>query len=493
MPSSFFSPYEEHLDPTLFGEGYQIRGTVRVGLLSMMYATLDKYFVGGKSWSRAWIAGSGVSYQWGSNNDLDVLVGVKYEDFRYLNPTYRQMSDLEISKHINEIFRSDLQPHTEDWHGYEVTFYVFSGRRTKVCTCEDSPQKSARGSSGLTDKGSRVASSATPSTSTSSNSSTSESGWANLGGSGSLTAGQEDLGQQLAPLVGSAPTSGAGSASLASSGISGSGTTTGSTESGSKTTSDYWSNKAGSAPSVVPPTQTGTAPISALTTATTQGESGVSSASPATQSLVGSGIPPSRSTSSCSTCEEEVFLQPFDIRTILPYAAYSLTDDSWTVEPTRNAPSVPAEWEHEASGMQKRAQLAIRRYSEAHTSMVNAPHDVARVSAESAMKHSLAQAADLFHQVHEGRKYAFGPGGSGYSDRHNFLWQAGKRDGWLPALKEMKNYYDTMTAQQHLSTYGVELPDTDVLIRRAAAAYAARSPENAASSYIEQATQQNLM
>ena len=311
MPSSFFSPYEEHLDPTLFGEGYQIRGTVRVGLLSMMYTTLDKYFVGGKSWSRAWIAGSGVSYQWGSNNDLDVLVGVKYEDFRYLNPTYRQMSDLEISKHINEIFRSDLQPHTEDWHGYEVTFYV------------------------------------------------NQNSW--------------------------------------------------------------------------------------------------------------------------------------DIRTILPYAAYSLTDDSWTVEPTRNAPSVPAEWEHEASGMQKRAQLAIRRYSEAHTSMVNAPHDAARVSAESAMKHSLAQAADLFHQVHEGRKYAFGPGGSGYSDRHNFLWQAGKRDGWLPALKEMKNYYDTMTAQQHLSTYGVELPDTDVLIRRAAAAYAARSPENAASSYIEQATQQNLM
>lgn len=311
MPSSFFSPYEEHLDPTLFGEGYQIRGTVRVGLLSMMYAVLDKYFVGGKSWSRAWIAGSGVSYQWGSNNDLDVLVGVKYEDFRYLNPTYRQMSDLEISKHINEIFRSDLQPHTEDWHGYEVTFYV------------------------------------------------NQNSW--------------------------------------------------------------------------------------------------------------------------------------DIRTILPYAAYSLTDDSWTVEPTRNAPSVPAEWEHEASGMQKRAQLAVSRYSEAHTSMVNAPHDAARVSAESAMKHSLAQAADLFHQVHEGRKYAFGPGGSGYSDRHNFLWQAGKRDGWLPALKEMKNYYDTMTAQQHLSTYGVELPDTDVLIRRAAAAYAARSPENAASSYIEQATQQNLM
>ena len=311
MPSSFFSPYEEHLDPTLFGEGYQIRGTVRVGLLSMMYATLDKYFVGGKSWSRAGIAGSGVSYQWGSNNDLDVLVGIKYEDFRYLNPTYRQMSDLEISKHINEIFRSDQQPHTEDWHGYEVTFYV------------------------------------------------NQNSW--------------------------------------------------------------------------------------------------------------------------------------DIRTILPYAAYSLTDDSWTVEPTRNAPSVPAEWEHEASGMQKRAQLAIRRYSEAHTSMVNAPHDAARVSAESAMKHSLAQAADLFHQVHEGRKYAFGPGGSGYSDRHNFLWQAGKRDGWLPALKEMKNYYDTMTAQQHLSTYGVELPDTDVLIRRAAAAYAARSPENAASSYIEQATQQNLM
>ena len=311
MPSSFFSPYEDHLDPTLFGDGTQIRGTVRAGLLSMMYAVLDKYFVGGKSWSRAWIAGSGVSYQWGSNNDLDVLVGVKYEDFRYLNPTFRQMSDLEISKHINDIFRSDLQPHTNDWHGYEVTFYV------------------------------------------------NQNSW--------------------------------------------------------------------------------------------------------------------------------------DIRTILPYAAYSLTQDSWTVEPSKDAHSVPAEWEHEASGLQKRAQLMVRRYSEAHTSLTNAPHDAARVSAESAMKHSLAQGADLFHQIHEGRKYAFGPGGSGYSDRHNFLWQAGKRDGWLPALKEMKDYHDSMTANEHLSTYGVELPSTDVLIRRAAEAYAARSPENAASSYIEQASQQNLM
>lgn len=293
MPSSYFSPLEDSLDPTLFGDGYEIRGTVRTELLSLLHSCLAKHFKGSKKWARAWIAGSGVSYQWGANNDLDVLVGIKFEDFRYSNPSFRQMSDLEISKHINEIFRQELQPLTADWHGYEVTFFVNQGS--------------------------------------------------------------------------------------------------------------------------------------------------------------------------------------WDIRTILPYAAYSLTDNDWTVEPPRNPPTISPEWEQEASSLHQRAQEMVSRYAAAHTSLMNAPHATARQSAERDLKNALGQSAALFHQIHEGRKVAFGPGGFGYSDRHNFLWQAGKRDGWLPALKEMKDYHDKMTAEDHLATYGVELPTTDVLIRRAAASYAAQA------------------
>ncbi len=294
MSSSFFSEYEDHLDPKLFGQGSVVlRGTVRAELLSHLYAVLDRHFKGARSWSRAWIAGSGVSFQWSAARDpgdLDVLVGVRYEIFRHQNPDYRQLSDVEISRQINEIFRQELQPQTEDWHGFEVTFYV---------------------------------------------------------------------------------------------------------------NPNSW-----------------------------------------------------------------------DITQIKPYAAYSLTDNEWTVTPRAERPAIPAEWETQAADTARMAQLVIRRYSDAHTHLMNAPHDTARRNAEQAMKGTLAQASAMFDQVHEGRKMAFGPMGQGYGDRHNFLWQAGKRDGWLPALKEMKQYYDDMQKKEALDTYGVEMPDTNTLIRRAAVSYA---------------------
>lgn len=482
MPSSFFAEYEDHLDPTLFGEyGEVVRGTVRVELLSLLYSTFDRHhFTGTREWTRAWIAGSGVSYQWSAARDpgdLDILVGIKYEEFRHLNPDYRQMSDVEISQMMNEIFRLELQPHTENWHGYEVTFYVFSGRRVKVCPCDDTAMKNAPRSFASIEKGGPAATSATLSVSTSSNSSTSAKGWASPVDTGSQRSAQgADPGQQLAPLVGKPPTKKAGSAFPASSDTSEIGTTTGNTGYGSKTTKGFWSNRAGSARSVSPPTQTETAGTSASITATAAGVSGDFSASRATRSSEDSGTATSRSKESCGICGGMItVLEPSDIRTIKPYAAYNLTDNNWTVFPSRQRPSIPPEWEHEAAGLHQLAQLAVRRYSEAHTSLMNAPHSAARISAEQAMEGSLAQAAAMFDQVHEGRKVAFGPGGMGYADRHNFLWQAAKRDGWLPALREMKNYHDDLRNKKALATYGVELPDTDTLIRRAAQSYASQA------------------
>ena len=477
MSSSFFSEYEDHLDPKLFGHSTVLRGTVRAELLSHLYAVLDRHFRGARSWSRAWIAGSGVSFQWSAARDpgdLDVLVGVRYEIFRHQNPDYRQLSDVEISRQINEIFRQELQPQTEDWHGYEVTFYVFSGRHVKVCACDDSVTKNAPRSSASIERGGPAASSATLSASTSSNSSTSARGWASPVDTGSQRSAQGvDLGQQLAPLAGKPQTKGAGSAYPASSDTSETGTTTESTGYGSKTTKGFWSSRTGSARSVSLPTQTETAGTSASITATAVGVSGDSSASRATRSSADLGTAMSRLSESCSICGGTIaVLEPSDIRTIKPYAAYSLTDNEWTVTPRAERPAIPAEWETQAADTARLAQLVVRRYSDAHTHLMNAPHDTARRSAEQAMKGSLAQAAAIFDQVHEGRKTAFGPMGQGYGDRHNFLWQAGKRDGWLPALKEMKQYHDDLRNKEALETYGVEMPDTNTLIRRAAVSYA---------------------
>jgi hypothetical protein len=56
--------------------------------------------------------------------DLDCLVGVDFIQFRQANPEYRGLTDREVADQLNEDFRAELQPQTENWNGYELTFYV---------------------------------------------------------------------------------------------------------------------------------------------------------------------------------------------------------------------------------------------------------------------------------------------------------------------------------------------------------------------------------
>ena len=125
-PTSYFSAPSPTLDPTLF-EGREIKSWARQGILNMLYDFLNKYYRHPEIWAHAWLAGSGVSYQWSAARqpgDLDCLVGVDYLQFRKSNPEFAGLSDTEISLDINEYFRSALQPQTADWNGYELTFYV---------------------------------------------------------------------------------------------------------------------------------------------------------------------------------------------------------------------------------------------------------------------------------------------------------------------------------------------------------------------------------
>lgn len=129
-PTSYFSAPSQTLDPTLF-EGRNIRDWARRGLLTLLYDFYAKRYRHAELWSHAWIAGSGVSYQWEAARepgDLDVLVGVDYVGFRRANPEYSGLSDREISLQMNEEFREELQPQTENWEDrYEVTFFVNPG------------------------------------------------------------------------------------------------------------------------------------------------------------------------------------------------------------------------------------------------------------------------------------------------------------------------------------------------------------------------------
>ena len=287
-PTSYFSAPEQELDPALF-DGTQLKGWIRNGLLHLLFGFLNETYRHPDLWCHVWIAGSGVSYQWSAARqpgDLDVLIGVNYIQFRKAHPEYVGLSDVEISKMLNEDFREYLQPETEDWNGYEVTFYVNPGAT--------------------------------------------------------------------------------------------------------------------------------------------------------------------------------------DIRTINPYAAYDLTHNEWTVFPSKEgAPHNPV-WEELAKKDFHMADTIVTRYTDALTHFQNATNDAARRNAEAKLQASLMQASALYDDIHHARTYAFSQGGKGYGDYYNYRWQAGKRFGTVPTLRKMSEFWSAYKSQQADETYGIELPDTQTLIRRAA-------------------------
>jgi hypothetical protein len=124
--TSYFSPPSMELDPKLF-EGMELKPSIREGILSILFDYLISNFNDPHRWTKAWLAGSGVSYQWEASRqpgDLDCLVGVEYTKFRQSNPEYVGYSNQEISAMFNEGFNAEITPNTRNWNGYELTYYV---------------------------------------------------------------------------------------------------------------------------------------------------------------------------------------------------------------------------------------------------------------------------------------------------------------------------------------------------------------------------------
>ena len=125
--TSFFSAPAQELDPYLFDTAGRLAPSVRHDILDMLLAFLSKRYNAASLWTNAWLAGSGVSYQWQASRspgDLDCLVGVDFPIFRSANPKMQGLSDSEIAAQLNDELRKHLWQ--EDWHGWELTFYVNS-------------------------------------------------------------------------------------------------------------------------------------------------------------------------------------------------------------------------------------------------------------------------------------------------------------------------------------------------------------------------------
>lgn len=285
-PTSYFSAPSTELDPRLF-RGMQLESWVRSGILSLLFDYLGKNFTAPHQWAHAWLAGSGVSYQWEAARepgDLDCLVGIDYVSFRRNNTEYAGYSDAEIAGMFNEGFNANLMPHTRNWEGYELTFYVN---------------------------------------------------------------------------------------------------------------------------------------------------------------------------------------QQSNIIDINPYAAYDLTSDSWTVEPDTNPqPPYSRAWEQSTNRDHQTAVELVGRYSNALNEVRSATNPAYRINAERKLELATDQASMFYDDIHAGRKLAFSPVGSGYSDFNNYRWQAGKQSGAIQALRTIKDLKTAAETQSQVETYGLELPDADTLIRR---------------------------
>jgi len=125
-PTSYFSEPSTHLDPNLF-DGRHLKSWARQGIQSLLTGFLSHKYRHPELWAHTWLAGSGVSYQWEAARtpgDLDCLFGVDYVQFRKANPEFLGLSDREIAEQINDDIHEDLHPQTENWNGYELTFYA---------------------------------------------------------------------------------------------------------------------------------------------------------------------------------------------------------------------------------------------------------------------------------------------------------------------------------------------------------------------------------
>jgi hypothetical protein len=157
-----------------------------------------------------------------------------------------------------------------------------------------------------------------------------------------------------------------------------------------------------------------------------------------------------------------------DIEAIRPYAAYSVLDDSWVVPPSDEEAPFNPEWDQATLSDTEKASEIIKRYTIAMGQVKSAANDAMRLNAEVALANAVHQGSALYKDIHEYRKSAFSPSGQGFSDFANYRWQAGKKSGAINSLKKLHGMAEEASAKFSTATYGMELPDTDTLIRRSA-------------------------
>ena len=139
--SGYFSAPSHGLDPHLF-DAEHLNPGVRAWIWDTLCDAIsrDFGFSGVPRWLYAWIAGSGVTYQWagdrGVTGDLDVLFGFDYTAFVLDNKEMSGIPEDELASYVNAGLKEKLWPKTahKDLNGkvYEVTFFFNPGTEKDI-------------------------------------------------------------------------------------------------------------------------------------------------------------------------------------------------------------------------------------------------------------------------------------------------------------------------------------------------------------------------
>lgn len=132
--SGYFSKPRSNLDPALFDTAHDMHPAVREHILATLYRFWTKQGLREPgTWSTAWLAGSGASYQWAGDRghgdgDLDILIGIDWDAFYLTNPTWSGIGINQIIEHLDDDLRHYLWPRTAHTtfgeRTYEVTYFV---------------------------------------------------------------------------------------------------------------------------------------------------------------------------------------------------------------------------------------------------------------------------------------------------------------------------------------------------------------------------------
>jgi len=162
-----------------------------------------------------------------------------------------------------------------------------------------------------------------------------------------------------------------------------------------------------------------------------------------------------------------------NIEDIHPYAAYNLTDDSWTVRPPvlpDNPETLyPKEWWDYVHDERRLADSLIQRYNHVQGAVrTSVPGSPGWSTGGRQLQAVADQIGALYDDIHVGRRAAFGEQGEGYGDFHNFRWQAHKKFGTAQALHEVWSARHTGRTDYETDTYGQPLTTAQESLRTAA-------------------------